>query len=374
MSNSSLAISSLQTKSITKNYSTINNPLNLEQKLTTVMYHNINTQPSNRKLSIHGVDVNTFCKQLDFYSSNYTIISPEDIIDTINLKTHLPTNPLLITFDDGYANQYTIAYPILKKRRLRCAFFPPVDSVFNQNILEDDKIQLILTSTNNAKHVSKKLMLAINSIKNDLNLKSADWYYNKYAIKSHHDDKETIFIKRMLQLELPKTFIKTFCANLFDEFVYADETDLADRLYMNSNQLTKMQSEGQHIGGHGYKHKWMSKLTSTETEKEVANTIAMLDTIKAPLCYRTFSYPHGDYNETTIQCLKKYNFKISFTAEQMDTNLTEHEMMSIPRFYPFIELPPSNRTLRVFDDWIPPPGMSASAVPCTVHFIAQAQT
>ena len=38
-------------------------------------------------------------------------------------KSSLPQNSVLITFDDGYENNFTQAFPILQRHRVSAAFF-----------------------------------------------------------------------------------------------------------------------------------------------------------------------------------------------------------------------------------------------------------
>ncbi len=45
----------------------------------------------------------------------YTAITPDQLMENFNYGRRLPTKPILITFDDGYLDNYVNAYPIMKK-------------------------------------------------------------------------------------------------------------------------------------------------------------------------------------------------------------------------------------------------------------------
>lgn len=52
---------------------------------------------------------------LTLLQAHYTFITASKLGDVLNGKSQLPEKPILLTFDDGYRDFYTDAYPILKK-------------------------------------------------------------------------------------------------------------------------------------------------------------------------------------------------------------------------------------------------------------------
>jgi len=65
------------------------------------------------------------------------------LIDHQNKHSALPENALLITFDDGYSNNYHLAYPILKELDLPFVIFP-VASFIGETVIYDNKYQTFL--------------------------------------------------------------------------------------------------------------------------------------------------------------------------------------------------------------------------------------
>lgn len=59
-----------------------------------------------------------YLKEHDFHP-----ISTQELYRALTEGIELPKNPVLITFDDGYLDNYTVAYPILKKYGFKAAFF-----------------------------------------------------------------------------------------------------------------------------------------------------------------------------------------------------------------------------------------------------------
>ena len=97
-------------------------------KILVLNYHQITD--SHNSLAI-APDV--FDQQMKFLSdSGCVTITPDELYAGLNGEIELPPKPVLITFDDGYIDNYTNAFPILKKYNLRATIFiiPAFTSVY----------------------------------------------------------------------------------------------------------------------------------------------------------------------------------------------------------------------------------------------------
>ncbi|MBQ9737823.1 MAG: polysaccharide deacetylase family protein, partial [Clostridia bacterium] len=79
-----------------------------------LMYHSI-----LRSTNTHGnyiISESAFESDLKFLKDNgYTTIFIGDLIDYVEGGKELPQKPVILTFDDGYYNNYLYAFPLLKK-------------------------------------------------------------------------------------------------------------------------------------------------------------------------------------------------------------------------------------------------------------------
>ncbi len=83
-------------------------------------YHQINNQDVNSLT----VRTDQFEAQMKYLADNgYHAITPEDLVDAWENGTELPDKPVIITFDDGYIDNYKNAYPILQKYNLKATIF-----------------------------------------------------------------------------------------------------------------------------------------------------------------------------------------------------------------------------------------------------------
>ena len=114
-------------------------------RVRILMYHSIDQDP----LDVHTVSPMAFEEQMHFLATRCNIIPLDQLVDHLDGKGSLPDNPVVITFDDGWANNYTVAYPILKKYRLPATMF-----VIPEWIASCEMAQTSKTQPNEKRHMT----------------------------------------------------------------------------------------------------------------------------------------------------------------------------------------------------------------------------
>ncbi|MBQ2938278.1 MAG: polysaccharide deacetylase family protein [Clostridia bacterium] len=101
-------------------------------KVPVLLYHNfVNTVPDKDPDNFNYINTpQSFEENIKVILENgYTIISMKELNDSYNLKTDLPSKPIVVTFDDGYYSNYEYIYPILKKYNVKASIFVTTDKV-----------------------------------------------------------------------------------------------------------------------------------------------------------------------------------------------------------------------------------------------------
>ena len=87
-----------------------------------LMYHHISEQLVGQPLS--NVSPRLFEKQIKFLlSRDFKVISLTQLVESLKGNSPLPPHSVVITFDDGYKNNFLHAYPILRKYDLPATIF-----------------------------------------------------------------------------------------------------------------------------------------------------------------------------------------------------------------------------------------------------------
>lgn len=81
-------------------------------------------------------------KQLDYINDNdYITITMSELYDYLINNQPIPKKSIVITFDDGYMNNYTEAFPLLKERNMKATIFCVGNSLDGSYYLSKDAIK-----------------------------------------------------------------------------------------------------------------------------------------------------------------------------------------------------------------------------------------
>ena len=115
-------------------------------ELPIIMYHHIDTLDNidkNDKIAVGlRVSPEVFERQLQYIKdNNYTTITSYDLADYMDAKKELPKKPILLTFDDGYKNNYTKALPLLEKYKMKGDFAIITGGINNPDYMSTDELK-----------------------------------------------------------------------------------------------------------------------------------------------------------------------------------------------------------------------------------------
>lgn len=98
---------------------------NSEVTLPILMYHSLLNDKNLQ--NDYTISPSAFENDLKYITSNdYTTITVNDLVDYVYSNKPLPKKCIMLTFDDGYYNNYYYAYPLLKKYKCKAVISPIV--------------------------------------------------------------------------------------------------------------------------------------------------------------------------------------------------------------------------------------------------------
>ena len=105
-----------------------------------VMYHSV--KPVVVKGDLLTVSVDTFRKQMDFLNNNhYNVVPLETVQDYISGNKKIPPRTIVLTFDDGYKDNYTYVFPVLKRYNFPATIFVILSQIGAADRLSWDEVR-----------------------------------------------------------------------------------------------------------------------------------------------------------------------------------------------------------------------------------------
>ncbi len=98
----------------------------MSAKIPILMYHYIEYVKDRGDKTRMSLDLIPYAFEEEIKtlkSAGYTFLTMRDIADILDKKGKVPEKPIALTFDDGYRDFYTDAYPILKKYQVKATEF-----------------------------------------------------------------------------------------------------------------------------------------------------------------------------------------------------------------------------------------------------------
>lgn len=299
-----------------------------------IMYHYVRNLKYSFFPDIKGLEVTEFENHIKYLlKEKFQFVTIPEIINACTCGGELPSKSVLLTFDDAYIDHYINVFPRLNEYGIQGCFYVPVKAIQNHEVLDVNKIHFVLAACENKQNIIKRLYSLLDEYRKEFDLQSNEYYYNKLAVASRWDTPEVIFIKRLLQVELPEKIRNIFTSILFKEYVTDNEAAFSRELYMNEAQLKCMYRNGMHIGAHGYDHYWLDSLDEKQQESEILKSLKFLESLGIDTQKNgwTLCYPYGAYDAKLINILKKYHCQLAFTTEPEKAIINYENMLRLSR-------------------------------------------
>ncbi len=207
----------------------------------------------------------------------------------------------LITFDDGFRNNYRYAAPILQRYGIQGCFFITTSLVNTRNFIWTEEITNLILKT-------RKPSVVIPVVSS-----------NPLPLNTVAQRETASFAIRTKLKNIPLKTRQTAMAELREQLSDVPaglQPDEEDRyLFMTWDEVRGMVEAGQLIGSHTHTHPMLTTLTEAESLAELQKSKALLEEHTGVPCL-TMSYPNGEsenFNEIHIQQLRELGYRCAFS-------------------------------------------------------------
>lgn len=270
--------------------------------LTVIMFHRVLTRDDPRWASCdpdYTLEAGLLERCLDFFRRHYNVVSVDQVLAARRDGTPLPDRPLLITFDDGWADNHAHALPRLRAAGLPALLFTVADVVDrNEPFFQERLISAFRRNTLRVPALAQALAEAGHPL--------------DPAPRDTIDGlRKVIAMIEALDATTRNQVLAPFAAAMDDGV----------RQMVTRDELRELAEGGIAIGVHGKTHTPMTRAEDLDAELAAARAIVgrHLDAAPPP----TMSYPHGRYDGRVLERTQAAGYQLAFTSNPVMNALDE---------------------------------------------------
>jgi len=281
-------------------------------RLSVLIFHRVHALADS--IFPQEPDAVRFERLMRFVARAYRVMTLSEVVTHL-AQGNLPPRALVITFDDGYADNAEVALPILQRYGLRASFFVSTGFLDGGRMWNDSVIECLRA----CRHAEIDL---------------ASFGLGSYSL-THSAERRWV-----IEALLPR--IKYLSLTEREEAIamlqhVCGVASLPTNLMMRSEQVREMNQAGMEIGAHTVHHPILTTLTSAEAEYEITEGRNQLESIiDAPV--DMFAYPNGkpdrDYDHTHVLLIEKLRFRGAVTTAT-GVGRAGDDLFQLPRFTPW---------------------------------------
>lgn len=284
----------------------------LRQTLSILIFHRV--LPVADPLRIDEPTAAEFDSLMAYMARNYRVLPLREAVALLR-RGQLPRRTCCITFDDGYADNLTIALPILEKYRLPATVFIATGYLDGGRMFNDAVIDGIARSPLRSLDLNS-ISLGVLDISTDEKQRHAVGHILA-NLKYRPPQQRSEDIEAFLHIAQ--------CGNLPGDIM------------LTSGQVADLASKGIEIGGHTVNHPILASIEDDAAQKEIATGKQRLESIIGkPVT--SFAYPNGrphqDYLLRHVGMVRELGFELAVSTSA-GVSQPASDLFQLPRFTPW---------------------------------------
>lgn len=264
-----------------------------ERGALIVMFHGVAERPSPYRLDTSLEDFDSFCR---IAAESYDVL-PLAELESRRRAGALPARALAITFDDGYADNHDVAWPVLRMYGLPATVFVTTGAVGGARPLWFQRVAHIFERTRPA----------------ELPVSLGPWTFTLDT-----DSERIATVERVCRdmKRMPATEREELISRLAEAFGVTDFSPLS-REMLTWEQIRAMDAGGFSVEPHTVHHPILGAESAEAAAREIGESREILS-FKLGRKVDLFAYPNGkkdDMTEEVVRAVERAGYRAAFTAE-----------------------------------------------------------
>lgn len=282
----------------------------LRNRAVVLTYHRVLEAEERRRSYSHDaiiVDTQTFERHLRFLRKAFRLLSLEEFSRHLRERRPFSGAACLITFDDGWLDNYRNAFPLLKRHGAPATIFLPVDYIGTGKQFWQERLARMLHwlhahRASYPREVLERYELA--------ELDAADSGQLRERIRA--------YVSR--QKAKPAAEIEQLLERLNADVSARIDGDVD--AFLDWQQVKMMARDGVAFGSHSVSHRILTGLSEPEIEHELARSRSKLEEVfAAPV--QSVAYPNGNVDDRVAATAAAQGYQIGFTTRHGFVSATD---------------------------------------------------
>jgi peptidoglycan/xylan/chitin deacetylase (PgdA/CDA1 family) len=284
----------------------------LRQALSILIFHRV--LPATDPLRINEPTAAEFDSLMAYLARNYRVLPLREAVSLLR-RGQLPRRACCITFDDGYADNLTIALPILEKYQLPATVFVATGYLNGGRMFNDGVIDGIALSSSGTLDLREICLGKHRVVTVDDRRAAIDTILEQ--LKYRPPEQREADTMRLIEL--------VDCGPLPTDIMMTDE------------QVKELSDRGVDIGGHTVSHPILASIEDEQARGEIAKGKQRLEAITGKPVL-TFAYPNGrphrDYAARHVAMVRELGFELAVSTTY-GVGRSGGDIFQLPRFTPW---------------------------------------
>ena len=267
----------------------------IDSPALVLLYHRVTRLDSDPQLL--AVSPENFYEQVNYLKSNCALLQIEEFYDLLSRRKKFPRRAVILTFDDGYADNFLEALPILQSLHSQALFYITTSNLDTDRELWWDELE--------------RIFLGKHSLPPFIEIEHKDGHI-QLDTRTHGGRTDTYkFLHPLLRFAAPAE------RNLILEHLRAmtglSASGRPSHRMLTNNELQQLSRSAEAvIGAHTHHHPSLAVLPYKEQLEEMKISKDILEKITGATMQH-FSYPYGskqDYNSDSVNACREAGFKM----------------------------------------------------------------
>jgi len=295
--------------------------LPLQNKLIVLNYHRIRTDDPGFSTvfddDVFTITTSQFALQVKWLKQHTRLFSEKELITTFNSKEKPSLPSVFITFDDGYRDNFTLAYPILKENNVPATFFITTKLIETRRVGWWDMIAYIVKKSPRT---------------------SVEYGMQRFSLTNGRREAIDFFHQKMKVEKYEKTrHLVEDLAEIFE--VEPPAADIQDQELLTWDQIKIMSEDVVTIGSHTHSHRVLSTLAPTAQKEEMVLSKLILEQ-KIGQGISSIAYPVGGFEHFTVESLtiaRECGYQLGFSCDTGVNSWKIEDLLAVNRVSGLLE-------------------------------------